>query len=116
MTASKHQVQLFLREFKMAAGKGTGIYYAERDKNWDILADTDVTTVMRNDLVLGLTWKDYCGGPMVDDSGKPGEVWLFGASVLGLEVYIKLKLVQGSHPKCISFHKAEHPLKYPFRS
>lgn len=100
----------------MAAGKGTGIYYAERDKNWDILADTGITTVMRNDLVLGLTWKDYCQGPMADDSGKPGEVWVFGTRVLGLEVYIKLKIANGSHPKCISFHKAEHPLKYPFRS
>lgn len=100
----------------MAAGKGTGIDFAGRDKNWDTLACLNMTTVMRNDLVLGLTWKDYCQGPMADDSGKPGEVWVFGTRVLGLEVFIKLKIANGSYPKCISFHKAEYPLEYPFRS
>lgn len=116
MTTSKLQVQLFLREFKLAAGKGTGISYTGRDKNWDTLANLNMTSKMRNDCVLGLTWKDYCRGPLEDDKGRPGEVWMFGTDICGSEVYIKLKLVRGSHPVCISFHNADLPLEYPFRS
>lgn len=130
MTPSKHQVQLFLKEFKVAAGKqpdqnparpgvagkGSGIRYEARAKNWDTLVDLNMTTSMRNDCVLGLAWRDYSQGPMDDDRGNPGDVWVFGINEGMIPIYIKLKLAgSGRIPVCISFHRAEYPMECPFR-
>jgi hypothetical protein len=109
----KNQVRLFLREFKMAAEKGSGIIYAGRDKNWDTLVDLNMTSAMRNECVLGLTWRDYCQGPLADERGQPGDLWVFGTNSGGCEIYIKLKLAQGENAVCISFHKAEFSMEYP---
>lgn len=53
-----------------------------------------------------------------DDIDMPGEdVWIFGAKVHGIEHYIKLKinrLDQDDCLVCISFHKSERPLQYPY--
>ena len=43
-------------------------------------------------------------------------MWVFGKDVRGREIYIKIALgMQGGQTICISFHIAEHPLKYPFK-
>jgi len=45
-------------------------------------------------------------------------VWVFGCEIGGTEVYIKLRLIEGEEmPRGAvwSFHKAEHPMRYPLR-
>ena len=47
---------------------------------------------------------------------KNGEMWVFGKDVKEREVYIKITLgYENGQTICISFHIAEHPLKYPFK-
>jgi hypothetical protein len=42
--------------------------------------------------------------------------WVFGKDVKGREIYIKIMLgAKNSQTICISFHIAEHPLKYPLK-
>lgn len=69
------------------------------------------------DEILNLTIDDYCEGPD-PDRDMPGEVWVFGINTSGTDIYIKLKLAPvGSQTiaKCLSFHPAKHPLRFPFR-
>lgn len=114
------QVRTFLAEFKRAAtenGKYTAI--ANRDKNWNALTDLELTERQRDDTILALTPDDYSAGPEPDDNPlRGGFVWIFGAEVHGQHVYIKLKLVEDGplrHATCVSFHRAERPMHFPFR-
>ena len=43
-------------------------------------------------------------------------MWVFGKDVKGSEVYIKITLGPPNYRAvCISFHVAEHPMKYPLK-
>ena len=43
-------------------------------------------------------------------------MWVFGKDFNGNEIYIKIALgVQDKNTICISFHKAEHKMNYPFK-
>ena len=116
MSSRKLSVQLFLKDFKEAAESESGIIYAGRGKNWDTLAQLGITSAMRNEMVLGLSFRNYVSGPMKDDKGRSGELWVFGVSDTSREIYIKLKLLirgSGKIAYCVSFHMAEHSLSYP---
>lgn len=44
------------------------------------------------------------------------EMWVFGKDVNGCEVYIKVAMGEpNNRTLCISFHKAEHKMAYPFK-
>ena len=118
MSSSKLHVQLFLKDFKEAANSEDGILYAGRGKNWDTLAELGITSAMRNEMLLGLSFRNYVNGPMKDDKGRSGELWVFGVLENSKEIYIKLKLLirgSGKIAYCVSFHLAEHLLFYPLR-
>lgn len=61
---------------------------------------------------------DYSEGPLKEDFyGGNHEMWVFGKEMKKKEVYIKITLGnRGDDAICISFHLAEHPIKYPFRA
>jgi hypothetical protein len=43
-------------------------------------------------------------------------MWVFGKQVKKKEVYIKVSMgIENTGAVCISFHIAEHPIKYPFK-
>lgn len=61
-----------------------------------------------------LTYKDYCRGPEKDRGRKNCKVWVFGVEINNKEIYIKLSdNFKYKFAKSISFHKANHSLKYP---
>lgn len=113
-------VRQFLQDFKRAATEGknrTEVW--SREKNVNALIELGLSERKRDDIILALKPEDYCEGPMPDENAeRGGEVWVFGTEVRGEQVYIKLK-VTGTDPLrhaiCISFHKAQHPMRYPFR-
>jgi len=92
-----------------------------REKNRQGLIDLGITPDQRRETLLGLTPEDYHAGPKPDDTDDTKEVWEFGRDVEGVEVYIKLRVVQNPRKKTVhhatvwSFHPAEHPMKYPLR-
>jgi len=110
-------VRRFLLEFKQAATSGSGIDLVPRQGVKETLEWLGLTKRDVEQILLGLSVTDFCNGPL-PDKDKPGELWEFGKQIEGQDVYIKLKVagVAGVKiAKCISFHIAKHPLKYPHR-
>ena len=80
-----------------------------------------MTPTERRETVLGLEPEDYVAGPEPDETDPSKDIWVFGKSVRGRTVYIKLRVVDDPRRKNArralvwSFHPAEHPMKYPLR-
>lgn len=107
----------FLLEFKRAATGGSGIDIVPRTETRTTLARLGLTLANLEEILLGLSVIDYCRGPE-PDRDRPGNVWFFGREIEEHEIYIKLKVAQVRGrliAKCISFHIAKYPLKYPHR-
>lgn len=114
--ATREEVEAFLSCFQDKL-KVFNIIFCNREKNTQALADLDITPLYRETVIKEIAVEDYSEGPIVDAINKFGDMWVFGKDVKQQEVYIKISL---GHPNsstiCISFHKAEHPVKYPFKN
>ena len=117
----KPVVAQFLLEFKKLAQSALIVW--PRDVNTQALLVMGLTFADRICVILSLSVEDYSSGPL-RDLNRAGDVWIFGKEVHGLEVYIKLKLVEYrstgtnaivSQAVCISFHPTREPLDYPFK-
>jgi hypothetical protein len=102
------RIEHFLSECKNA----TEFVLINREKNMAALAEMGLTFKNCRDIILDLSVENYHDGPL-EDNDRPGEIWVFGKETDRCELYIKLKLVNSTLVKCISFHRAEHPLDYP---
>lgn len=111
------EVKAFLDQFNIKA-QVFGIFFRDdRPKNRIALVELDLTLLQREMIVRSLQEQDYVEGPFIDELNKKQEMWVFGKDVKGREVYIKITLGnQNGKTICISFHIAEHPLIYPFKS
>ena len=97
------------------------LIWREDRKNRDFISSRGLTIkeairTIHLPVIRKLTYKNYCSGPEKDRKLKNCHVWVFGVEIDNKEIYIKLsdnfkrKLANG-----ISFHEAEHPLKYPHK-
>lgn len=113
---SRGDVELFLDSFR-AKMKSFGILYRDdRGKNQKALEELEIVPAYRRIIIENLKAEDYLEGSVIDTLNRLGELWVFGKDVKGREVYIKISLgLQDSQTICISFHIAEHQLKYPFK-
>jgi len=110
-------VRDFLLEFKQVATSDSGIDIVPRAETRPTLARLGLTKANLEEILLELSVTDYCQGPK-PDRDRPGNLWIFGREIEGHEVYIKLKVAQVGNrhiAKCISFHIAQYPLRYPHR-
>jgi hypothetical protein len=114
---TKEEVQKFLNQFNEKMKIFGIIYRDDRGKNQKTLEELEIVPSYRRVIIENLVVEDYVQGPVVDELNKLGELWVFGKDVKGREVYIKIMLgVVGCQTICISFHIAEHPLVYPFKT
>ena len=110
------EVKAFLYQFNVKAQIFGIRFRDDRGKNRDTLLQLDITPLQRELIVKNLHVHDYVEGPVIDELNKSGEMWVFGRDVKEREVYIKITLgYENGQTICISFHVAEHPLKYPFK-
>ena len=110
------EVKAFLDQFNVKAQIFGIRFRDDRGKNREALLQLDITPLQREVIVKNLLVHDYVEGPVIDELNKNGEMWVFGKDVKGREVYIKITLgYENGQTICISFHVAEHPLKYPFK-
>ena len=111
------EVKTFLEQFNIKT-EVFGIFFRDdRPKNRAALVQLELSHLQRELVVKSLQAQDYVEGPVVDELNKMGEMWVFGKDVKGREVYIKITLGnENGQTICISFHIAENPLKYPFKS
>ena len=112
--ATIHQVEIFLQEFKIKAGI-FGLYFLDsRKKNTQALFDLELTPGKRREIVDSIVVKDYSEGPLDDKLNGIASLWVFGKLYRKQEIYIKISMGTKDNPAiCISFHKAERPMKYP---
>ena len=109
MIKTKQEVEQFLNQFNIKFDIW-GIFYLDRDKNAEALKAPGITPKARDEIVRQLSSDDYVETLPADFFN---EMWVFGRDMDGTELYIKIALGQpNSKTICISFHVAEHPIKY----
>ena len=112
MIKTKQEVEQFLNQFNIKF-EVWGIFYLDRDKNHEALKALGITAKARDEIVRQLKSDDYVETLPADFFN---EMWVFGRDVDGSELYIKIALGQpNSNTICISFHMAEHPIKYVYK-
>ena len=110
------EIRDFLVEFKRIVVKGRGLDIVNRRENIDALVKMGLTRKNLIEEIMTLSVENYCEGPE-PDTDRPGNIWVFGKQVGTEEIYIKLKIAQVGKEKiakCLSFHTANFPLRYPF--
>lgn len=93
--------------------------FVPRKKNMDSIKEAGLTIKHVKGIIMDLTCKNYYRGPSEDlGSNREGFVWEFGYGIEGTDFYIKLKVEKRREKQCLvclSFHKAEQPLVYPYK-
>lgn len=113
---SKQDVEIYLKEFKVKIEIFGILFLDDRGKNFKTLQDLDITPNMRKQLIKTLTIENYSQGPLKEKMHRILPMWVFGKTVKNKEVYIKVSMgIENSNAICISFHLAEHPIKYPYK-
>ncbi|XAZ82113.1 hypothetical protein A6C57_28115 (plasmid) [Fibrella sp. ES10-3-2-2] len=113
--ADPNEVSRFLSDFKVKLDV-CDVVYLNREKNLQALADLDIRPFERTAYLRSLAVEHYYRGPHPDQAGI-SDLWEFGVQVKGKEVYIKIQLGSPNHSTiCISFHTAEFPMTYPYKS
>lgn len=113
--ADKSEIKSFLDDFKVKM-KIFGVFFKDRDKNIQGLLDLDIKAIQREDCLFNLKVEDYYRGPKMDayDPHSP-EFWEFGITIKKIQVFIKISLWKYKKVLCISFHPAEHKMKFPYK-
>ena len=112
----RKEVEQFLKEIKEKI-RFFDVVFRPRDKNLDALAELDLTPLKRKEYLMNLQAENYYSGPNQDtyDVSKP-DYYEFGIQIKGKEIYIKISRGLINKPvDCMSFHIAEHPMKYPLK-
>ena len=115
---STANIESFLTKCKIAAKFNFYLEFTEKNKT--TLLELDYTKEDVYNVLVELESRDYIEGPVLDKQGFAKDFWVFGKTIQGREVYIKIKVkdlnFEGDKQLtcyCISFHFAEFPLKYP---
>jgi len=106
----------YLKEFKVKMAIWGVLFRDERGKNAQTLVDLEIRPVDRLKVLENLEAKDYSQGPLEEKIYGGADMWVFGKTIKKKEVYIKITMgPPDSRSLCISFHLAEHKMKYPLK-
>lgn len=94
------------------------VVFLDRDKNsTKTLLKLGISGDNRLACLRELEPTDYVQGPTPNQQPAEAPLWVFGRTIRRREIYIKVTLGRpNGSVLCISFHVAEHPLSYPFKS
>tara|TARA_R110002110_G_scaffold415794_1_gene656136 strand:+ start:5300 stop:5614 length:315 start_codon:yes stop_codon:yes gene_type:complete len=96
-----------------------GLHIIPRPVNNHTIKELGLTSSNVRDIISALSIVNYSKGPEQDYTHPSQHIYVFGDNIDGVEVYIKLTIGEDGDleiPKCISFHKADFPIKYPMKS
>ena len=114
--ALKNEVEAFPASFHEKIEIFGILFRDDREKNRMALIDLDISRLERLEVIKSIETEDYSEGPIPDELNLGTEMWVFGKDVNSIEVYIKITMGGfNNRTICISFHRAERPMKYPFR-
>lgn len=109
----KNDVERFLRQF-LPKMNVFGIIFIDRDKTAEAMRTLGITVSASTEIVKSIEANDYI--ETIIGAVTFGDMWVFGKDFDGTELYIKISLGRPSNSTiCISFHKAEWPLKHAFK-
>ena len=109
-------VNSFLRDFKQKMKIWDILFRDDRGKNTKCLLELELRPIERTKILEDLKLEDYSEGPIEELLYGGSDMWVFGKTVKGSQIYIKITLgAYGSSVICISFHIAEHKMNYPFQ-
>lgn len=112
----REEVESFLSQFKIKLEVFDIFFLDLREKNSQALLDLGISRLERLEVVKSIQIENYSDGPIVDDLNSFKEMWVFGKDVNGYEVYIKVAMGEPNNRViCISFHKAEYKMSFPFK-
>ncbi|MDD2793090.1 MAG: hypothetical protein PHD73_07920 [Sediminibacterium sp.] len=113
---SVDMVGRFLDEFKIKLKIWDVLYRDDRGKNTQTLIALELRPSERKNILENLEIEDYSDGPLPEKLYGGADMWVFGKIVKQQEVYIKITMGQpGLSVICISFHLAEHKMKFPLK-
>ena len=111
----RDEVEAFLSDFKFKLSFYGILFRDERGKNAQTLADLEITSNDRIEILKNLEIDNYSEGPIPERLYNNADMWVFGAIVKKQEAYIKISMgMSNSKTLCISFHIAEFSMVYPF--
>lgn len=111
-----NEISDFLYKFKFFAQNIDRFSFVNREKNLKDITDLGITPEQSIEIIQELTYKNYVSGPLKDNDYLDRDVWVFGCQINEHETYIKLSSYFSCNvAKCISFHKSEHSLIYPYK-
>lgn len=114
--ANQDDIRTFLQDFHVKMNIWGIVFRDDRGKNAQTLLDLEITKDLRNKVIKELKVEDYLEGPLREKLYGGADMWVFGKQVKKTEVYIKITMgISGAQTICISFHIAEHPMKYPYK-
>jgi hypothetical protein len=109
-------VQYFIEDFKTKLGVWGVVFRDDRGKNAQALLELEITPAYRAKVLSELKVADYCAGPITEALNGGADMWVFGKNIKDRDIYIKITLgMANMQVICISFHVAEHPMKYPLK-
>jgi hypothetical protein len=109
--------EFFLRKFHNIVHNGRLDIIPRAARN-ETIQKLGLTKQNVKEILLELISNDYSSGPKKDDRNPNNQIWIFGKTIDGIEIYIKLtiaKIDKIEIAKCISFHETMEPLRYPKR-
>lgn len=116
--ANREDVVRFLLDMKKTLSQKDSLQLVQRKTNLQTLTSLGYTVDDVKMILFNLGVTDYSSGPEPDDNPNySGDVWVFGATIDTIDLYIKLKLINCGQKQvlCLSFHHAKWPLNYPFK-
>lgn len=114
---TENEVQLFLNDFKVKMQVMDIVFLDERAKNAKTLALLEITPAQRKQIIQTLSVEDYSEGPIDEVVFMGSPLWVFGKYIKSQETYIKISMgMPNRQTLCVSFHIAEFPMNYPFKT
>lgn len=114
---TKNDVDIFLKELHLKMNIFEILFLNNRGKNQQTLLDLEITPAYRKEIISSLKAEDYSQGPLKEKMLGILPMWVFGKKIKKREVYIKISMGAENNPIiCISFHTAEYPMNYPFKT
>lgn len=115
--ATKQEIEIFLKELRVKIKIFGVLFLDDRNKNQQTLLDLEITPSNRKEIITSLKAEEYSQGPLEEKMHGILPMWVFGKQVKKKEVYIKISMgTENSSAICVSFHIAEYPMNYPFKT
>lgn len=114
--STEPEVAFFLKNFKEKMKFWDVLFRDDRGKNAQALIELELRPVERKVILETLESREYSEGPIEEKLYGGADMWVFGKIVKKKEVYIKITMgAMNSSVICISFHLAQHKMKYPLK-